>query len=38
MNRQALLCRNILEYPQITQRELARVMAVYGYDLQRGGS
>lgn len=26
MNRQALLCRNILEYPQITQRELARVM------------
>lgn len=28
MNRHALLCRNILEQPQITQRELAQVMDI----------
>ena len=28
MDRKALVCRNILERPQITQRELARELAV----------
>lgn len=28
MDKKALLCRNISEYPQITQRELARIMGI----------
>lgn len=28
MNRQALICRNILEHPQITQRELSQAMDI----------